>query len=88
MTQDDDADLKARVKQVIVKCARLKRPPFDDQPLFDKTSGAGLDSIDVLELVVGLEKEFGVKVEDWESGKHVLQTVNSIAAFVKEKKGR
>ena len=54
----NDAVLRDRVKTMIVECARLKIQPSelkDDAPLFDKEKGLGLDSIDVLELVVNIE---------------------------------
>ena len=53
----------------------------DDTPLFDP-GGLGLDSIDALELVLGLEKEFGVRIEDRATAVKVLATIKSIAEFV------
>jgi acyl carrier protein len=79
--------LTDRVKAMIVECARLKVPPADirdDQPLFDPAGGIGLDSIDVLELVVGLERTFGVQIQDGETGKRVLSSVNSICDFIRQ----
>ena len=53
----------------------------DDTPLFGP-GGLGLDSIDALELVLGLEKEFGVRIEDRATAVKVLATIKSIAEFV------
>jgi acyl carrier protein len=53
-----------------------------DAPLFGE--GLGLDSIDALELVLGLEKEFGVTVPDAEVGKKVFQSVRTMAQYVEE----
>lgn len=53
----------------------------DDAPLFGQ-DGLGLDSIDALELVLGLQKEFGVVVEDRAQAVKVLATIDSIAEFV------
>jgi len=53
----------------------------DDDPLFG-VNGLGLDSIDALELVLGLQKEFGVVIEDKELAVKVLATINTIAEFV------
>jgi len=83
---NDDAVLRERVKAMIVQCARLKIQPSemkDDAPLFDKEKGLGLDSIDVLEIVVNIEKTFGVQIPDRETGEKVLQTVNSIVEHLK-----
>ena len=53
-----------------------------DAPLFGE--GLGLDSIDALELVLGLEKEFGVIIPDAEVGKKVFQSVRTMAQYVSE----
>jgi acyl carrier protein len=53
----------------------------DETPLFGPT-GLGLDSIDALELVLGLEKEFGVVIEDRATAVKVLATIRSIAEFI------
>lgn len=53
----------------------------DDIPLFGPT-GLGLDSIDALELVVSLEKQFGVSIPSSEVAKTALATVNSIHDYV------
>ena len=82
----NEADLRDQVKAMIVQCARLKIQPSelkDDWPLFDKEKGLGLDSIDVLEIVVNIEKTFGVQIPDRETGEKVLQSVNSIVEHLK-----
>ena len=78
-----DIALNTRIKQAIVSALRLPIPPDeiqDDAPLFGE--GLGLDSIDALELVLELERTFGVTISDEQTGAAVLQTVNSIAHFV------
>jgi acyl carrier protein len=53
----------------------------DDTPLFGP-AGLGLDSIDALELVLGLEKEFGVVIEDRTVAVQVLSSIRTIAEFI------
>ncbi len=53
-------------------------------PLFNE--GLGLDSIDALELIVLLEKRYGVRLENPEAGKSVLSSVQSMADFIHQKK--
>ncbi len=75
--------LKAQVKEAIVRCLRLPISPQeiqDDLPLFGE--GLGLDSIDALELVLELERSFGVVVGDDQLGGRVLRSVNSIVEFI------
>jgi acyl carrier protein len=77
------SSLNADIKQAIVRSLRLPIAPEeigDDTPLFGE--GLGLDSIDVLELVLELERTFGVAITDEATGARVLRTVNSIAEFI------
>ncbi len=77
------SDLKQRVKRMIVDRLHLDLDPeqIDDQaPLFGE--GLALDSVDVLELVVGVEKEFGVVIEDAEEGRRVFESIDSMVAYI------
>ena len=56
----------------------------DDLPLFGP-GGLGLDSVDALQLVVALDKNFGLKIPDPATAKVVLQSVNTIAEAVQKK---
>lgn len=81
-------DLQNKIKALIVKRLKLEIKPEEIDsatPLFG--TGLGLDSIDALELVVGLEQEFGIKVKDEEVGKEIFASVNTLAEYVKKKKG-
>ena len=80
-------DLAPRVKELIVRRLKLDIDPKsieDDAPLFGE--GLGLDSIDALELVLGLEQEFGIKVEDEEVGVKAFASVNALVDFIEHKK--
>lgn len=52
-----------------------------DAPLFGE--GLGLDSIDALELIVLLEKHYGIKIEDPKDGKTIFQSVRTMAEYIK-----
>jgi acyl carrier protein len=76
-------DLKIEIKQAIVRSLRLPMTPeeIDDAtPLFGE--GLGLDSIDVLELVLEIDRSFGVTIADEETGLRVLGSVDTIADFI------
>jgi acyl carrier protein len=82
MTNTPDP-LKQDIKRAIVQSLRLPISVDeigDDTPLFGE--GLGLDSIDVLELVLELERSFGVSIGDEQTGIDVLQSVDTIAAFI------
>jgi acyl carrier protein len=78
-----------KIKQLIIQRLKLEDMTPEmietDAPLFGE--GLGLDSIDALELVLGLEKEFGVIIPDAEVGKKVFQSVRTMAQYVVENQG-
>lgn len=83
MTEPSSADLKTQIKQAIVRSLRLPIAPesIDDGiSLFGE--GLGLDSIDVLELVLELERTFGVAITDEQTGARVLRSVDTIADYI------
>ncbi len=55
-----------------------------DAPLF--AEGLGLDSIDALELIVMLEKNYGIRIEDSKVGRKVFQTPRTIAEYIVQNK--
>ena len=84
MTELDSSLLKSRIKQILVEDLMLQIKPEeigDAQPLFG-SGGIGLDSVDALQLVVALEKNFGLKIADPEVARVVLASVDSIAQAV------
>jgi acyl carrier protein len=81
--------LKGEIKQAIVRSLRLPIPPEeigDATPLFDE--GLGLDSIDVLELVLEIERSFGVSIGDEQTGMKVLRSVDTIADYITSERAK
>lgn len=77
-------DIKCQIKDLMVSELMLPRAAHeipDDAPIF-RPEGLGLDSVDALQLVVALEKRFGLKLQDSEAAKSVLQNVGTIAHAV------
>ena len=56
-----------------------------DAPLFGE-GGIGLDSIDALEIIVMLEKNYGIRLSNVSEGKEIFKSIRSIAEYVKEHK--
>ncbi len=79
-------DLIEKLKKEIIDTLKLSDViPADidpDAPLIGE--GLGLDSIDTLELLVLMEKEYGVQVPDVNVGRSVFSSVRSIAEFIEE----
>ena len=84
---EDQTALKERIKALMVENLMLQITAAeikDDQPLFGPGS-LGLDSVDALQLVVALDKSFGLKIASPAAAKEILQSVNSIATAVQAK---
>ncbi len=76
--------LIAKLKSQIIEQLNLEGVAPDDidadSPLFGE--GLGLDSIDALELIVLLEKNYGLKIENPAEGKKIFTTIRSIAEYI------
>jgi acyl carrier protein len=81
---EDTNALKQRLKSILVENLMLQTTAAeikDDQPLFGPGS-LGLDSVDALQLVVALDKNFGLKIADPAAAKEILHSVNTMATAV------
>ncbi|MEI2759476.1 MAG: phosphopantetheine-binding protein [Bacteroidia bacterium] len=78
-------EIKPELKKHIIKYLNLldltPESINDDQPLFGE-GGLGLDSIDSIELIVLLEREYGIKITDPKEGRKILIDVNTIADYI------
>ena len=76
-----------KLKTILVKELNLEEltPQDIDEsaPLFGE--GLGLDSLDAVELVVILQKHFGVEIKDMEEGRSAFQSVNALAAYIERR---
>jgi len=79
-------ELSEFLKKLILDTLRLEDVDVDEidneAPLFK--DGLGLDSIDALELVVAIEKNFNVIIEDEDVGKRAFASINTLARFIQE----
>jgi acyl carrier protein len=85
---EDTTQLKQRIKEILVENLMLQVTAAeiaDDKPLFGP-EGLGLDSVDALQLVVALDKNFGLKIPDPNAARQILETVNTIAVAIETKK--
>lgn len=78
--------LKQQVKEQIVKFLNLStvNPAEikDDEPLFGE--GLGLDSIDSIELIVMLSREYGINIQDPKEGRKILTSVNTMVDYIEQ----
>jgi acyl carrier protein len=79
--------IRSRIKHLLVDALHLEglvpSEIADDAPLFGE--GLGLDSVDALELMVALEKEFRIRIQSPAVGKEAFASVSALAAFVEER---
>ena len=80
--------LKAELKEKIINILNIEdvtpEEINDDDALFG--DGLGLDSIDALELIVMLDKDYGIKLADPKEGKAIFQSIDTMAQYISEKR--
>ena len=83
----ETGSIRAQLKRLIIDSLNLEEmsPEMigDDSPLMGD-DGLGLDSVDALELVVAMEKEFGLRIEGQERLREAFVSVAGLAAYVEE----
>jgi acyl carrier protein len=77
--------LESELKGIVINDLGMKHISLDefadDTPLF--VEGIGLDSLDAVELVVQIQKKFGIKVESIEENREAMATVATLASFIR-----
>ena len=83
-------ELKQELKEKIIEQLNLEdiavEEIADTDPLFGE--GMGLDSIDALELIVMLDKDYGIKLADPKEGKKIFASIDTMAAYIAEHRSR
>lgn len=81
-------DLRTELKHKLVETLDLADVDpdaiGDDEPLFGE--GLGLDSIDVLEIVVMIERDYGIKIDNKEVGEKVMVSIATLADYLSEQR--
>ena len=82
----ETAELKQQVKKQIIEFLNLTtvKPEDikDDEPLFGE--GLGLDSIDSIELIVLLSREYGITIQDPKEGRKILTDINTMVSYIEK----
>ena len=83
-------ELKREIKVLLIESTKIPgiTPDdiVDDSPLFGE--GLGLDSIDSLEIVLALQQKYGVRIDDQNPARFILQSVDTIADFVQKERSK
>ena len=79
--------IKEKLKKILVEELNLEDMTAeeieDSTPLFGE--GLGLDSLDAVELVVLIQKHFGIEIQDMEEGREAFESVETLAGFIDER---
>jgi acyl carrier protein len=84
-------ELRLQIKKMIIETLRIADvvpEQIDDNDMIFESKLLNLDSLDGLELVIGIQKEFGVTISDQNHALTILQTVNSIAEFIESNRSQ
>ena len=84
------SELKLELKEKIIEQLNLEDIAIeeiaDTDPLFGE--GLGLDSIDALELIVMLDKDYGIKLADPKEGRKIFESIDTMAAYIEANRNR
>ena len=80
-------ELKLKIIDVLNLVDLKAEDIVDDAPLFGDL-GLGLDSIDALELILLMEKDYGIKLKDASEGKAIFQSINVMADYITKNRTR
>jgi len=86
MTDQNDPTLQQQLKQLILSECDIDHMTVDefadDVQIFSDESGLGLDSLDALQISVGLQKEFNIRLPDSKSFRRHVTTINELATYI------
>jgi acyl carrier protein len=86
MTKEASPELKLAIKKMIMETLNItdvKPEDVDDEkPLFGGDNALTLDSVDAIEIIMALQRTYGIRIADQTLARYVIRSVNSIAEFI------
>jgi len=84
--------LKWEIKELILETLRITDVDLekidDEKPLFGSDNALTLDSVDGLEIIMALQRKYGVRIGDQNLARAIISSVNNIAAFITQEKAK
>jgi acyl carrier protein len=85
-------ELRTDIKQMILETLGITEVDLsaidDEEPLFSGTNAIKLDSVDALEIIMAIQRSYGVRIADQAAARYSLRSVNSIAEFIVSEKNK
>ena len=86
MTKEPSPELKFEIKKLIMETLNIididPENVDDEKPLFGSDNALTLDSVDAIEIIMALQRTYGVRIADQSLARYVIRSVNSIAEFI------
>ena len=86
MTKEQSTELKLEIKKLIIETLNITDVDLaavdDEKPLFGSDNALTLDSVDAIEIIMALQRTYGIRIHDQGMARHVIRSVNSIAEFI------
>ena len=83
-------DLKLEIKKLIMTTLAIEDVNPDDvddeKPLFGGDNALTLDSVDAIEIIMAIQRNYGIRIADQNLAREVVRSINSIAQFITEQR--
>jgi acyl carrier protein len=86
MTNEPSQELKMEIKKLIMETLNITDVRIEDvddeKPLFGSNNALTLDSVDAIEIIMALQRTYGIRINDQATARYTIRSVNSIAEFI------
>jgi acyl carrier protein len=90
MNADPSSELKLEIKKLIMETLGITDINPDDvdneEPLFGGKNAMTLDSVDAIEIIMAVQRQYNIRISDQSQARYVIRSVNSIAEFIQSEK--
>ena len=90
MTKEASPEFKMEIKKLIINTLNITdvdpAAVDDEKPLFGSDNALTLDSVDAIEIIMALQRTYGIRIKDQGTARYAIRSVNSIAEFILNEK--
>jgi acyl carrier protein len=92
MNSDPSSDLKLEIKKLIMETLGITDINPDDvdneEPLFGGTNAMTLDSVDAIEIIMAVQRQYNIRISDQSQARYVIRSINSITEFIQTEQAK